>query len=198
MADFIKMIPYICHFEAGVPVSYLNGTAESIFAQARKTGFANDPDDKGGYTMVGVTLETYKAYCRKKGYPVPTPQRLRDIPFAQWVEILKGMFWDKMKADRIKSQGIANMCVDWLWISGTGRVKNIQKILGVKQDGIVGDNTIAAINSANTRELFTKLYNAREKFYKGCSGWWKFGKGWMRRLDAINEDGSFTIYGKKI
>lgn len=192
------MIPYICHFEAGVPVSHLHGTAESIFAQARKTGFANDPDDKGGYTMVGVTLETYKSYCRKKGYPTPTPQRLHDIPFSQWVDILKGMFWDRMNADRIASQGIANMCVDWLWISGTGRIKNIQKILNVKQDGIVGDKTIAAINSANIKELFTKLYNAREKFYKSCSGWWKYGKGWMRRLDAINEDGSFTIYGKKI
>lgn len=192
------MIPYICHFEAGVEVNYLNGSPESIFAHARKTGFANDPDDKGGYTMVGVILDTYKSYCRKKGYPVPTPQRLHDIPFNQWKEIFKGMFWDKMQADRIVSQGIANMCVDWLWISGTGRVKNIQRILGVKQDGIVGDKTIAAINSANPVTLFANLYTARVKYYKGCSGWWKYNKGWMRRLDAINADGSFTIYGKRI
>ena len=198
MADFKKMIPFIFHFAAGVPVNDMSKTLEQQFEIARKKGWSNDPDDPGGETMIDVTLGAYKTYCRKKGYPVPTATRLRNIPFMQWQEILKTMYWDKMKADQITSQGIANICVDWLWASGTGKIKNIQRIVGVTADGIVGPKTLAAINNADSKKLFAELYNARAKFYKGLSTFWKYGKGWMRRLDAINSDGSFTIYGKTI
>lgn len=198
MADFKKMIPFIFHFAAGVPVEDLTKPLEQQWQIARKKGWSDDPDDPGGKTMIDVTLETYKTYCRKKGYPVPTAERLKNIPFDQWQEILKTMYWDKLKADEILSQGIANMCCDWLWASGTARIKNIQRIVGVTADGIVGPKTIAAINKANPVNLFAELYSARVKFYQGCSGWWKYNKGWMRRLDAINGDGTFTIYGEII
>lgn len=198
MAVFKKMIPFIFHFAAGVPVEDLTKPLEQQWQIARKKGWSDDPDDPGGKTMIDVTLETYKTYCRKKGYPVPTAEGLKNIPFDQWQEILKTMYWDKMKADEILSQGMANICVDWLWASGTARIKNIQKIVGVTADGIVGPKTLTAINKANPVTLFAELYSARAKFYQGCSGWWKYGKGWMRRLDAINGDGSFTIYGEII
>lgn len=195
MADFKKMIPFIFHFAAGVPVEDLIKPLEQQWQIARKKGWSDDPDDPGGKTMIDVTLETYKSYCSRKGYPVPTAERLKNIPFGQWQEILKTMYWDRLKADDILSQGIANMCCDWIWASGTARIKNIQRIVGVTADGIVGPKTVAAINKANPVNLFAELYNARVKFYKGCSGWWKYNKGWMRRLDAVNGDGSFTIYG---
>lgn len=195
MADFKKIIPFIFHFAAGVPVKDLAKPLEQQWDIARRKGWSDDPDDPGGETMIDVTMGAYKSYCRKKGYPVPTALSLRNIPFNQWQDILKTMYWDKMCADQIRSQGLANLLVDWLWASGTGRIKNIQKILGVVADGIVGPKTIAAINGANQELLFNKIYNARVAFYKGCSGWWKYGKGWMRRLDAINQDGTFTIYG---
>jgi len=35
-------------------------------------GWGNDPADKGGPTMKGVTIATYTAYCAKKGRPIPT------------------------------------------------------------------------------------------------------------------------------
>lgn len=192
------MIPFIFHFAAGVPVKDLTKPLEQQWEIARKKGWSDDPDDPGGKTMIDVTLETYKSYCRRKGYPVPTADRLRNIPFDQWQEILKTMYWDKMRADDIISQGIANMTVDWLWASGAARIKNIQKLVKVTPDGIAGPKTISAINAANPTVLFAALYKEREQFYKKCSGWWKYGKGWMRRLDAINGDGSFTINGIKI
>lgn len=201
MADFKKMIPFIFHFAAGVygkDGSDLQLPLERQFELAKKNGWSNDPDDPGGETMIDVTLAAYKAYCRNKGLPVPDGAALKNIPFSQWQDILKSMYWDKMKADQILSQGIANMCVDWLWASGTGMIKNIQRLLGVTADGIVGQRTLAAINGSSPTTLFARLYTAREKYYKGCSGWWKYGKGWMRRLNAINGDGSFTIYGKII
>lgn len=198
MADFKKMIPFIFHFAAGVQVGDLTKPLEEQWEIARKKGWSDDPDDPGGKTMIDVTLETYKSYCRKKGYPIPTAERLKGIPFDQWQEILKSMYWDEMQADKIKSQGIANICVDWLWASGATRIKNIQRLLGVEQDGIVGPKTINAINSQSAEYLFKKIYNARVAFYEACSGYWKYGKGWIRRLNAINADGSFTIYGTRI
>lgn len=198
MADFKKMIPFIFHFAAGVPVKDLKKPLEQQFEIARKKGWSKDPDDPGGATMIDVTLGAYEQYCRRKGYPRPTEYSLRNISFDRWCEILKTMYWDKMKGDEIKSQGIANTCVDWLWASGTGRIKNIQRVAGVTADGVIGPKTIAAINAASSAELFRKLYSARATFYKGCKGYWKYGKGWMRRLDAINPDGTFTIYGQRI
>lgn len=52
-------------------------------------GFVNDPDDLGGATNKGVTLSTYMQYCRKKGYPVPTVERLKNLSDREWTEILK-------------------------------------------------------------------------------------------------------------
>lgn len=198
MAEINHLIPHFLHFEAGVPVKELTRPLEEQFATARRRGWSDDPDDPGGKTMIGVTLDTYRTYCRRKGYPVPTPQRLRDMTFATWRDILKTLYWDRMGADGIHSQGIANICVDWLWASGPGMTKRIQRILGVKADGIVGPKTLAAINAADPTDLFTRLYNARVSYYKGCKAWWKYSKGWMRRLDAIKPDGSFTIHGERI
>lgn len=198
MADFKKMIPFILHFAAGVAVKDLTKPLEQQFEIARKTGWSDDSDDPGGKTMIDVTIGAFEVYCRQKGYPRPTAFSLKNISFATWSDILKTMYWDKMGADKINSQGIANLCVDWLWASGISRIKNIQKILGVTQDGIVGPKTIAAINGASQPTLFKTIYNAREAFYKACKGYWKYGNGWMRRLNAINSDGTFTIYGTKL
>lgn len=38
----------------------------SLFSKSKKTGWADDPDDLGGQTMVGVTMATYEEYCRRK------------------------------------------------------------------------------------------------------------------------------------
>ena len=58
MADVNKLAPFILKWEGG---------------------FVNDPDDLGGATNMGVTIGTYEAYCRKKGYPKPTVERLKNI-----------------------------------------------------------------------------------------------------------------------
>ena len=75
-------------------------------------GFVNDPTDRGGATNKGVTLSTYTQYCKRKGYPRPTVDRLRRLTDAEWLDILKSMYWDRWQADRIESQCVANILVD--------------------------------------------------------------------------------------
>lgn len=193
MAKIEELIPFILHFETGVGKKYLNLPPEQIFAQARKTGFANDPDDSGGATMCGITIGTYKAYCKKKGYAVPTVSMLRNITYAQWRDVLKTFFWDKWLADQIQSQPLANILVDWVWASGTNGIKIPQSILGVTQDGIVGPKTLAALNGRDPKRLFDKIHDARIKFVDDIvarkPNQKKFIKGWKRRINDITFDG---------
>lgn len=187
MAKVEKIVPFILRFEAGVVAPGL--TNEQLFERARKTGFANDPDDLGGATMIGVTLDTYTAYCRRKGYPRPTVVRLHGIPYAQWLDILKTMYWDRWKADQISSQSVAEILVDWVWASGKYGITIPQRVLGVAADGIVGVKTLAAVNARSPERLFAEIMAERKAYIdRICASRPannKFKKGWLNRLNAM-------------
>lgn len=168
MADVNKLAPFLLKWEGG---------------------FVNDPDDLGGATNMGVTMATYESYCRKKGYTKPTVERLKKLSEQEWTEIMKTLYWDRWKADEIKSQSVANILVDWVWASGVYGIKIPQEIVGVKPDGIVGPKTIAAVNSKNSRELFDQLKSARYDFIdeicrkRPANN--KFKRGWLNRINDI-------------
>lgn len=126
-------------------------------------GFVNDPTDRGGATNKGVTLSTYTQYCRRKGYPRPTVDRLRRLTDAEWLDILKSMYWDRWQADRIESQSVANILVDWVWGSGAYGITIPQRLLGVRSDGVVGDVTLGALNGRGSA-FFERLYAARVQY----------------------------------
>lgn len=168
MANSSKLVPFILQWEGG---------------------FVNDPDDLGGATNMGVTIGTYEAYCRKKGYPRPTIERLKNLTKEEWAEIFKTVYWDRWKADGINNQAVANILVDWVWASGVHGIKRPQKLLGVAADGLVGPKTIAAINAADPRKLFDAIKADRAKFIdeicKARPKNEKYRKGWMNRINAI-------------
>lgn len=127
-------------------------------------GFVNDPADRGGATNMGVTIATYESYCKIKGKPKPNIEELKRLSEKEWIDILKTMYWDRWQADRIKSQKVANILVDWVWGSGIHGIKIPQRLLGVKADGVVGEKTLESINRANPDELFISIYNERKRF----------------------------------
>ena len=172
MAKVERLVPHILKFEGG---------------------FVDDPDDLGGQTMMGVTLKTYKTYCRRKGYPQPTVDRLKNLSMEQFTDILKTMYWDACKGDEIVNQSVANAVVDWAWHSGTSTaVKEVQRILGVKDDGVIGNTTLAAINSWSPLPLFGQIKQARvayiERICAARPANNKFKKGWMNRLNSLIYD----------
>lgn len=183
MADIRKLAPILLKWEAGVlPQSSL----EAQWEKAKKKGFSNHPNDTGGATMCGITLKTYTRYRQLKGRSEPTVTDLQYITLNEWLDILRKFYWDKMRADEILNQSVANLCVDNVWGSGTGYIKQIQIVLGVKPDGIVGPKTLAAINNANQKELFYKLVEKRRVFYLNLTisrpANKVFYKGWINRL----------------
>lgn len=152
-------------------------------------GFANDPADRGGATNKGVTIATFEAYCKAKSLPRPNVERLKGMTDGEWLDILKTMFWDRWQADKIKSQKLANILVDWVWGSGVYGIKIPQRILGVKQDGIVGNKTLEALNAQDPDKLFQVIYEARKKYLNDITisrpANKRFLRGWLNRLEDI-------------
>mgnify|MGYP003270818566 FL=1 len=116
-------------------------------------GFVNDPADLGGATNMGVTIGAWKS-CGydKDGDGDIDVDDLRLLTREDVVNrVLKPHYWDRWKADDIKSQSVANILVDWVWASGAHGIKIPQRLLGVSVDGIVGPKTLAAVNARNPR-----------------------------------------------
>lgn len=169
MAEVSKIVPHILKWEGG---------------------FVDDTDDLGGATNKGVTHKTYKLYCRRKGYPVPSVDDLKNLSDAEFAEILKMMYWDVCRADEIYSQSVANAIVDWAWNSGTSTaIKHVQRAVCVEDDGIIGPVTLAAINSRSPLPLFGAIQKSRidyiERICKSRPANKKFYKGWMNRINSL-------------
>lgn len=191
MANYEKLIPHILKWECGI---IANGrTNEKLFEEAREKGVIIDAYDSGGATMCGITLNAYKDYCRRKGYPVPTVERLANIKFTEWSNVLKQMFWDKWKADGIISQSVAEVLVDWTWCSGSYGIKIPQSKLGVSIDSIVGEKTLLALNALcnkdGAKNVFDMLVRERkeyiERICKSKPENKRFKDGWLNRVSDM-------------
>lgn len=163
MADLKQVIPHIKRWEGG---------------------YVNDPDDKGGCTMMGVTIATFRSAFGKS----KTCEDLKNITDEQWMKVFS-KYWKPWKADEIKNQSIALLCVDMGWMSGVKTaIKKVQACLGLKADGIVGPLTLAALNNKYTAITFSKIYSMRYKWLleiakKGNNQ--KYLRGWLNRLNSI-------------
>lgn len=149
--------------------------------------YVNDPDDSGGATNKGITIATFRHYYGANA----TIKQLQALTDEQWMHIFLCGFWNPFKADNIANQSIANICVDWAWASGTGTaIREVQALLGVAVDGIVGAKTLAAINNANQRHLFAKIQSARLRFVEGVvrrnPRKRKFLVGWRKRINSLS------------
>ncbi|MBR6104954.1 MAG: peptidoglycan domain protein [Paludibacteraceae bacterium] len=165
MADYRDLLPIIKKWEGG---------------------YVNDPDDSGGATNKGVTLATFRQFYGKD----KTAEDLKKLTDAQWLYIFLNGYWDKMKASQINNQAIANIIVDWAWASGPGTAaKYVQNILGINADGIVGPQTLQAINTAPQNSLFDKIKSARIKFVEQLAELRqkdkKFLNGWKNRINSF-------------
>lgn len=149
-------------------------------------GFVDDPLDRGGATNKGITIGTFRNFYGKDA----TVEQLKNITDEQWLHIFKSGYWDKWKADDIENQSIADIVVDWAWASGTATsIKQVQKILGVAVDGIVGNDTLTAINTADQSSLFVKIHSRRiefvENIVKRDPSQTRFLKGWKNRINSL-------------
>lgn len=165
MADAKKLIPFILKWEGG---------------------FANHPKDKGRATNKGITIATFRSFMGQHS----TVEQLKNMTDEQWETIFEKGFWHPFGGDNIENQSIANICVDWAWCSGTrASIKQVQRLLGIADDGIVGNVTLSAMNNANSKKLFEKIKSTRLSFVEAIvrrdPTQKVFLKGWRNRINSI-------------
>jgi len=105
----------------------------------------------------------------------------------------KDEFWDEMKLDFIHSQKIA----DELFIFGVNTnprkaIRKAQKLIGVKVDGWIGQNTIKALNNYDAKKFDIEFDLIEIAYYKFISFVGKnraknrrFYRGWVNRAKAV-------------
>ena len=98
-------------------------------------------------------------------------------------------YWDRWQADKINNQSIAEILVDWVWGSGKWGIVIPQRLLGVTDDGIVGNGTLTHLNQMNQKELHQIIFDARMRFLdnivKNNPSQERFIKGWKNRLNTF-------------
>ena len=65
-------------------------------------GYVDHPQDPGGATNLGITLNTYRSYRRNQHL---TANDLKNITMDEVYDIYKTMYWDKVRGDDLPSGG---------------------------------------------------------------------------------------------
>lgn len=173
MAEVKKLAPMILKWEGGLSKDK-NDSASSFMCPTPFKGVLY-------HTNKGVTYRTWVKY-----FGTNNDARFLNMSNDDFSVILKE-YWNIWRADEISNQSIANILVDWVLGSGHVGIKKVQTILGVSADGVVGPKTILAINNANQKELFEKIFDSRKTFLHNIvinkPSQKVFINGWMNRLN---------------
>lgn len=149
-------------------------------------GFVDDPKDKGGATAFGISSKAhpkeFKFDSNGKCISYPTKERA--------IEIYRNEYWKKPKISLIENDIIAAKVFDIGVNCGFGRaIKFLQRSLneivknGLSVDGIIGSNTIKAINSADSDRLLVLFKKHAKQYYESLNQP-RFIKGWLNRLES--------------
>lgn len=151
-------------------------------------GYVNHPRDPGGETNRGITKRVWDAWLRSQG---KAPRPVRSITKDEAEQILYDQYFKPVMFDRLPS-GLDYAMVDYAVNSGPSRaIKELQRILGVSADGVMGNVTLGAVATRDPADLVITLCGRRLSFMKSLSTWSTFGKGWTRRVMG-NVDGVQT------
>jgi lysozyme family protein len=144
-------------------------------------GYINHPSDPGGATDRGITQRTFDAWNRRHGLPK------RSVRGISKVEYL-----DAVRADELPS-GVDYAVADYSINSGPSQaVKDLQRVVGVKADGQIGPQTMAAVDAMDAAKIVVELCQRRLAFMKRLKHWPMFETGWkirvMGKRDGVQTD----------
>lgn len=128
-------------------------------------GYVNDPNDLGGETYRGVARTRNPTWA---GWQiVDRNKNLGDFPKSldsdaelqsQIRELYKLNYWDRVWGDQIVDQAVAATLFDFGVNAGPGKsIELAQSCVGVDVDGIIGPNTLAALNGVDPK-IFLPLF----------------------------------------
>lgn len=148
---------------------------------ASEGGYSNNPKDPGGPTNKGVTLATFRAYVS----PAGTIDELKALTDDQAAIVFRRQYWDAVMGSHLPD-GVDYAVFDEAVNSGPGRAaRDLQRLVGVKVDGAIGDITLKAVDKLTPAVLINQFCDARLKFLRGLDTYPTFGKGWESRVDKV-------------
>jgi uncharacterized protein (TIGR02594 family) len=154
---------------------------------AMEGGWTDDPDDPGGPTNFGVTLATFAAYTGVSVAADTFPalkERLRAIPHDMVEDIYRTRYWVPSKAG-LMAAPLAQMHFDAAVNHGVaGAARLLQRAVGTTVDGDIGPRTLAAIAALPVDQLLEHYAGERRGRYRSLGHFWRFGRGWLARVDA--------------
>ena len=175
MANPTKIIPFILKWEGGLSKATTDTASNNPV-----------PDGSGNHTNKGITWTTWSS---RYGVSSDSINRFYKMTQADWASIFLPLFWNKLNASKINSQRIADILVNWGWAAGTHTpAVTVQRLVNVEPDGIIGNNTITAINKANEPQLFAALQNANYQFFNELGQRPQYSanlRGWINRLNDL-------------
>jgi len=139
-------------------------------------GYVFNPADPGGETNFGIS---------KKSYP---DVDIKALTRQQAEEIYFRDYWSKLPFEQVTPDQLALQLFDMSVNAGSKiAVKILQSILKVDKDGVLGGDTLEAIQRYENPVLLINLYiDARKDFYKGLANSRPalngFLRGWINRV----------------
>jgi lysozyme family protein len=158
---------------------------EYSLAQVLKSegGYVNNPKDPGGETNMGVTKAAWSTWLKR----TILPGEMAQLTHADIIPFYKALYWDKSYCNQLPT-GIDYMVFDASVNMGVGQsIRLLQRSLGCVPDGVIGPNTMKAINDADVKTLIDKFSAQKEMFYKSLATFSVFGKGWLRRVAEVKQ-----------
>ena len=146
-------------------------------------GNDDDPDDPGGRTSRGITQHEYDAYCTLHDFPHGDVWKATEQAIGS---IYESSYWqpychqlppgpDYVFFDENVNAGLHEAALI------------LQRALGVAADGHIGMVTLAAVAKADPAHLVNAMSDERAKIYRQMRGFWKYGKGWLRRVEFCRQ-----------
>lgn len=138
-------------------------------------GYVCDPHDKGGETKFGIS---------KKAYP---HEDICNLTLERAKEIYKRDYWDRCKCDFLPP-ALAVAVFDFAVNGGVKRaIRYLQTSIGVKADGIIGNQTLGAANRLSQRDILNDYQDRRLMFLVGLKDFKHFGRGWTNRVERVRK-----------
>ncbi len=157
-----------------------------------EAGYQDNRVDKGNWykgqligTNRGIAAPTLAAWIGE----APTPTRMRNLSAKTARAILEARYAMPIYYDQLPA-GLDYALLDFAVNSGPRRaIKELQQSMQeVKADGVMGGMTLKAILKYDPKGLIRALASQRLSFLKNLSNYWKFGKGWKRRVNTVTHE----------
>jgi lysozyme family protein len=156
-------------------------------------GKVDNPNDPGGRTNQGVIQRVYDGWRRRKSLPLRSVYQMED---AERDDIYRNQYWAAVRGDDLPA-GVDLAVYDGAVNSGPAQaIKWLQRALGVAVDGHIGEATLRALDECTDMDaLIEKICARRLAFMQSLRTWGTFGKGWARRVAAVQRAGLLLAQG---